>query len=346
MYQRILVPLDGSARAEHAVPVAARLARVSNGTVVLVEVANPHPEYGPYMDAPGLIPAAIEQDYADAKEYLKTITQRPDLAGILTEMEVVSGPVGDTILAVAQAHEADLIVMMSHGRTGFSRWVLGSVAQHVTRHARMPVLVLRDAGPRLMGPVSETGRPVAAVVPLDGSPLAEAALQPAVELVAALAAPEQGEVHLLQVVEIPLPAREPGRHVRLDEQNVDLREGAHEDARAYLDNVAQRLRTALTPQHQVTITSGVAYDVDPAEGIIDCAEGHGDIQRPVVEARYDVIVMATHGRGGLARWAMGSVTNSVLKGTQLPLLVVRPREIAAEGQPTGTSTLPRTAPLR
>jgi nucleotide-binding universal stress UspA family protein len=346
MFQRILVPLDGSARAENAVPVAARLARVANGTVVLVEVANPHPEYGPYMDAPGLVPAAIEQEYNDAQEYLKTIAQRPDLASIGTETAVVSGPVGDAILAAAQAHKADLIIMMSHGRTGFSRWVLGSVAEHVTRHAPIPVLVLRDAGPRLMGPVSESGRPVAAVVPLDGSPLAEAAVQPAVELVAALAAPEQGTVHLLQVVEIPLPAREPGRYVRLDEQGVELREGAHDDARAYLDNVAQRLREALTPQHRVTITSSVAFDVDPAEGIIDSAEGHGDIQRPVLEPRFDVIVMATHGRGGLERWAMGSVTNSVLKGTQLPLLVVRPREIAAESQPTGTSTLPRTAPLR
>jgi nucleotide-binding universal stress UspA family protein len=335
MYQRILVPLDGSARAEQAVAVAARLARVANGAVVLIEVANLHLEYGRQIDAPGLAPIAVDRDDEDAVDYLKTITQRPELAGIATETEVLSGPIAETILNAAQTHGADVIVMSSHGRTGFRRRVLGSVAEQVTQHAKVPVLVLRDAEPALMRPTAEAGRRFTALVPLDGSPLAEAALQPAVELVAALAAPEQGALHLMQVVDIPMPRDDQGLVANEEEQAMDQREGAHEDARAYLASVTQRLQKKLTPQHRVAITSSVAYDVNVAEAIIDTAEGRGDIQHPVHEAPCDVIAMATHGRGGLDRWAMGSVTDEVLRGTGLPLLVVRPQTIVDEAQAPG-----------
>lgn len=335
MFQRILVPLDGSARAEQAVAVAARLARVANGAVVLIEVANLHLEYGPQIDAPGLAPIAVDRDYEDAVNYLKTITQRPELAGIATETEMLSGPIAETILSAAQRHGADVIVMSSHGRTGFKRWALGSVAEQVTQHAKVPVLVLRDAEPALMRPTGEAGRRFTALVPLDGSPLAEAALQPAVELVAALAAPEQGALHLVQVVDIPMPTDDTGLVVDEEEQAMDQREGAHEDARAYLASVTQRLQQKLTPRHRVAITSSVAYDVNVAEAIIDTAEGRGDIQRPTHEAPCDVIVMATHGRGGLDRWAMGSVTDEVLRGTGLPLLVVRPQTVVDEAQAPG-----------
>src|SRR6266576_5329505 len=95
------------------------------------------------------------------------------------------------ILSAVDTRNIDLVVLCSHGYTGMTRWVLGSVAEKVARHARVPVLILREGGPLPAGPHPDITRPLRALVALDGSAHAKAALEPPASLIAALAAPHQ-----------------------------------------------------------------------------------------------------------------------------------------------------------
>jgi nucleotide-binding universal stress UspA family protein len=354
MYQRILVPLDGSARAERAVPTAARLARASAGAVMLVRVATVHLGYGPSPYAAPVGSVALESDDHEAEGYLKQIAGGAALSGVPTETTMLTGPVAATLLTAVQSHHADVVVMSSHGRRGISRWALGSVAEKVARHTTVPVLVLRDAGPAPIGPGPGTERPLRLLVPLDGSPLAEAALVPAAQLAAALAAPAQGALHLVRVVDEAFIGGAVGGIGRLEElspfggyqpmyrleDSIAAREAALAEAKDYLEAVADRLhREGIGGQRgpgvggsMPEITWSVTFGVDVAEAITHTAEAGEELPGARIGAS-DVIAMATHGRGGLDRWALGSVTERVLHGTTFPVLVVHPLT-----EPLGRST--------
>jgi nucleotide-binding universal stress UspA family protein len=135
-----------------------------------------------------LVQSVLDAGRVAAEEYLAGIKQAPELVDITTETRILFGPVGSAILAIAESSQADLIVLCSHGYTGMMRWALGSVAEKVARYALVPVLVLREAGPVPAGPHPDVTRPLRALVALDGSVLAKAALEPAASLIAALAA--------------------------------------------------------------------------------------------------------------------------------------------------------------
>ncbi len=315
MFEHILVPLDGSPRAERALPVAARIVRASGGSLLLVQVINPLMEYGG-----GLIPVplpterVIESELADAADYLKTIAASPRLSGIQTSTEVAFGTPAQHILAVAASREVDLIVLCSHGRTGFMRWVLGSVAYTLAHESGVPTLILRESEPALLLSRSDAARPLCALVPLDGSQLAETALIPAAYLIAALAAPTQGALHLAQVVKIFPETAEEGFVSEINEE-------ALQRARAYLATAGERLRASVKDL-KLSITYSVELDTDAASALVSLAE-HGGKE---TEGGCDLIAISTHGRTGLERWVMGSVTDRILNTTKLPMLIVRPQK--------------------
>lgn len=332
MLTRILVPLDGSARAERALPVAARLARSAGGTVLLTSVANPMPVVATPFEVPHDLKSYVEGEIEAAKEYLAQVNRRPELTGVDTEVVASIGrPVAEELVELARVHHTDVIVMCSHGRGGLARWALGSVAQHVVRCAPVPVLVLKDNGSTLVdakadGPVQS----IRVLVPLDGSPLAERAIAPAAQLAAALAAPSEAIVHLLHVIEYPVvvyPAFTPAvfppegtrEHHRLQDQ-----------ANAYLHRVAQRFAEPPLNALRVQVVRSVVFDEDAATAIAACAaRTAGDAADRTVSA--DLIAMATHGRTGIARMTMGSVTERVLQATKRPLFVIRPEPAAVTG---------------
>lgn len=322
MFQRIVVPLDGSPRAEQAIPVAARIIRNTGGSIVLLRVVTSPIDYAWYSMEPALrtMDQAIEFDIARATEYLATLVQSNDLVGIETKTEVLSGEPALTIFAVARENHADLIVMCSHGETGLKRWILGSVSQKVARQSALPVLVLREG--THFSP--HEGRPLRILVPLDGSPVAEAALAPAATLSTALSAPVPGALHLLHVLPNPLLEDE-----KRNEMIVAERMYAVSEAKTYLKTVEQQLHVG-EREHvkslNVTITSSVVRDTDIASTLIRVAENDEEIGEEEDFQGCDMIAMATHGRSGLGRWVMGSVTERVLGATKLPLLIVRPHK--------------------
>ncbi len=138
MYGHILVPLDGSAMGEAALPHAEGLALKLGSSVLLLRVANVPPE---------LIEEAIQSETDEARDYLTRVAQRFKDAGLQAEWEVVEGDPGRAIIDTAHERNADLIVMATHGRSGLSRLVLGSVADRVLRDSHLPVLMVRPPVP-------------------------------------------------------------------------------------------------------------------------------------------------------------------------------------------------------
>jgi nucleotide-binding universal stress UspA family protein len=144
MFSRILVPLDGSERAARALPVAARLARASGGSLVLMQILSGLGEFLPYV-VPGFEPSTLPADLENATAYLKSLTTLDEMRGIPAEVEVHTGLAPSMILEVARARQVELIVLTSRGHTGLTRWALGSVAERVVGGSKLPLLVVRPA---------------------------------------------------------------------------------------------------------------------------------------------------------------------------------------------------------
>jgi len=178
-------------------------------------------------------------------------------------------------------------------------------------------------------------RSVRVLVPLDGFSLAEAALAPAAHLSAALSAPARGALHLAQVLRLP-KLYEYGQN----DQLAEMKKQGIREAQASLSTVERKLREGDLAELNLSVTSSVSVDPDVAGTIIGIAEIGEDMRDAVEEyPPCDLIAMATHGRGGLQRWMLGSVTERVLDSTKLPLLIVRPNETIAQSYVTTEGVL-------
>ena len=317
MFKRILVPLDGSSRAEYALPVAARIARASGGSMYLLRVVSQPIDYGGGLaEAPLLMEQVIESRMAVTTSYLQRVAALPLLEGIQTTTEVAFGIPAQYILATAESQTADLIVLCSHGRAGFARWALGSVAHALAHESTVPTLILRENEPASLLSHPDAARPLCTLVPLDGSQLAESALVPAAYLTAALAAPAQGALHLAQVVKHYAETAEEGEVRKLNEE-------ALQRARVYLATTREHLLT-IVRDLKLSLTYSVEFDKDVASVLVSLAEHRSEGKATTGVAGCDLIAISTHGRSGLERWVMGSVTARVLGTTRLPMLIVRP----------------------
>ncbi len=335
MLRRILVPLDGSELAEAALPVAARLARSAGGTILLARVIRAPAEYEANLaSTDAWIPPARPEERDEATAYLTRLAGWEVLAGIPTEIHIRPGPVAPLLLRLIRDEGVDFVVMTSHGRGGLSRWLMGSAATAVARESTAPVLVAR-ANPRFTDPLPAhgvSGTPFRAIVALDGSTLAETAIQPAARLVVALSAAQPGTLCLLRVVDIaPFSAAAayasgvPGG----DDLVADARTALVREARDYLEVTAAHLRTQPYAA-RLTISTSVVGSADVAGAIIRAAEG--DAHENGAGERADLIVLATHGHGGLRRLVAGSVAGELIGKARTSLLVVRPTAVSANAR--------------
>lgn len=328
MFKRFLVPLDGSGRAERALPIAARMARACGGSIVLVRVVSTEPASLPSAPGrPNLIQTVGEADRTLAESYLEGWASSDLLRGLSVQIQVPVGLIPTSILAVAADNHADIIVMCSHGLTGVRQWwMLGSVAAKIARFAQIPVMILREGGP--VPEERQPGeRPLRVLVPLDGSDYARAALAPAAYLAAALAAPGKGALHLLHVVQPTHEGRGPARTARSTARGAQGTQTSVNMAREYLKATVNQIRDGSLDKGitelDLEITFTVTVDDDIAQGIIRVAENGGDGEGAEVFGGCDVITMTTQGYSGLQPW-VGNVTERVLDTSRLPLLCVRP----------------------
>jgi nucleotide-binding universal stress UspA family protein len=307
MYRSILVPLDGSAFSEHALPLAREVARRTGASLQLLHVIPPIPVIeagGPLLGDADL----TAQFQARGRAYLEELVRRLGGLGGAPAPVVLEGEVVGQIQEHATRAGADLVAMATHGRGLLARFWLGSVADELVRRLPLPLLLVRprETAPDL-GHEPDLGR---VLLPLDGSPLAERALEPAVALGGDAAA-----YTLLRVVKPALlPAYAPegcpiGREVEgLLNQIEALQKRLLADAEGYLAGVAGRLR-----ERGLQVQTRVVVEEQPAVAIL----------REAADGRAGLIALATHGRHGLARLFLGSVADKVVRGATVPVLVHR-----------------------
>lgn len=330
MFQRFLVPLDGSKRAEKAIPVAADLARATHGTLLLACIIQP------MKDEAYETPLTSSASFTEAKLYLETLLNlyAQELEGLHLSLEVASGPIPSSLFELASQEHQDLIVLCSRGENGLKRWVLGSVAQTIFRQSPLPVLVLNERDQH-SSPFHET-RPLRILVPQDGSELSEVALTPLFQLLGNTSPSVEHEINLLRVVTMPTVV-----NGLTYETYIPSTYWEEESQRAKQEQQAliQRLEQTKPSTVHCTFTSTVITSPNIAGTILKQAQpsaynGGG--------ADYDLIVLATHGRTGLKRVLLRSITEEIFGATTLPLLIVRPIPTQfAEKQPEKEQVKPK-----
>jgi nucleotide-binding universal stress UspA family protein len=214
----------------------------------------------------------------EAIDYLNHIRLSRLNSGLDVSCKAREGEAASLIVSEAEEEPNTLITMATHGRSGISRWMMGSVTDKVLHGSSAPLLVVRSLDE---GTPVDRARLTSVIAPLDGSPLAEQSLPHVVGLAQALGL----TVHLVRVT----PHHEP--------ESID-----------YLRKVGEELR-----QQGVSSVDERLLHGQPAAAIIDFA----------LEVEANLVVMTTHGRSGIGRWALGSVTDRVVRHCGDPVLVVR-----------------------
>jgi nucleotide-binding universal stress UspA family protein len=299
MYQRILIPLDGSELAEAALPYAEELAGRLGSEVVLIYVCESADEKHHRMHEL-YIQKMVEATKRGARRHLE---KGQGKEAKVSSALLVGNP-AEQIVDYAEKEDVGLIIMVTHGRSGIRRWVLGSVAAKVARATTRPVALIRANGTSLKGRKKVTiGR---VLLPLDGSKESEAAIPHVEELASKLKA----EVVLLHVMAPTYFVYSiPGETVAMSFTPEDI-ERFREKAEHYLETVVSAFQRRGV-NARVEVTLGAA-----AEEIIRFAD----------EISADVVAMSTHGRSGIGRWAFGSIADKVLHAANTPVLLVRAPE--------------------
>ena len=297
MYQRLLVPLDGSLLAEAVLPIVERIAPAYEATVLLLHVIE--------RGAPATVHGETHLQAAGAAAaYLDTVALRLRAQGIAVATHAHEAPEGDVARSIAthaQEEHADLIVLCTHGSGGIRDLLFGSIAQQVLKHGAVPVLLARPAVTGAAPPF----RPRRILVALDATAAAEEALAPAQEMARRLGA----TLHLVMVV-ATLTTTQGKRHAlaqALPTATRALLDLEEEEARRYLEAAADRLST-----DDLTVTTEVRRGDTPTVLADEAAEpGVG------------LVVLATHGRAGVQAIWGASVTARLSGRTRAPLLLLR-----------------------
>lgn len=323
MFERIMVPLDGSAFSERALPFAQLIAQRSGAELHLVQVHVPRTVMGHMGGVPSYIAPRWEDGLREHEDsHLRSLAARVSSeSGIVVRETLLHGAVIDTLLEYARDAGIEAIIATTHGRGGVARALLGSVADGLVRHSHVPVMLVRPdavqaartAGGHAAPDVARINR---LLIALDGSDLSARVLEPA----ATLARVTGAACTLLRVVPPFYMLDEYDRPTfRIDEAGI---ERARDDATSYLRKMAHDLRTR-----------GVAADVlavsheDAAEAIITHAAA----------LRADVIALSTHGRGGWQRVVLGSVADRLVRAGTTPVLLFSAVAGRTAAEPAATS---------
>jgi nucleotide-binding universal stress UspA family protein len=299
MFRKILVPLDGSPLAEQALEPALRLAQAAVGELILMRVltdADSHAHVKTAQD-PIRFPESSALVHHASNAYLQRLREASIRPRLSVRTILGEGDRAGAIIDTALAEQVELIVMSTHGRTGLSRWVFGSVTSRVLSHAPCPILIIHK-----VSPIKHI------LITLDGSLLAEQALEPGL----ALAKVFGSKVTLLRVMTGP---------------EVQSSKTTSPDGSESLANPRNEEMPAIQAERHL----GDLIAIQETDRVIMSARViFGQIASSILDyaaaQEVDLIAMTTHGRTGLRRWVYGSVTEKILYGTRKVVLVIRPLE--------------------
>ena len=288
MYERILVPTDGSGVAASAAETAINLAARFESELHFV-----------YVIETERLAYLVDDSRAEltrrGREAVEELEQRATSAGVTTKSEIVDEDrsVHRSVLESADDRGCDLIVMGTHGRTGVGRLVLGSVAEQTLRESRVPVMTVHEG-------TATDAEFESLLVPFDGSESGLAAVDHALDL----AASTEGGVSFLNVVNhATIAGAETSAGTVID--------ALEEAGERIVETAAQRARDRGVRVDDTTVRIG-----SPFRTIVEYADRNG----------VDGIVMGTHGRSGIDRFLLGSVTERVIRQTDVPVISTKAPE--------------------
>jgi nucleotide-binding universal stress UspA family protein len=299
MFTRILTPLDGSKTAEKVLPYARFVAEQLKLPIELLAVVD-IVEMTTHISADRALhlDTMIEDSVRNSEQYLVRVAGT--FPGASTKCRVEKGKAEQVIIETAAADEGTLITMATHGRSGINRWLLGSIAEKVLRGATNPLLVVRATEEAKADNVATLK---SIVMPLDGSELAESVLPTVAELAKTL----KLEVVLFRAYSIPYSAYASAEgYYAVDYE--ELLKAMREEAVDYLEK-----KTEAVKKLGIDKVSCVAKEGFAADEIISLSRKSAD----------NLIAMCTHGRSGVKRWVLGSVTETVVRHSADPVLVIR-----------------------
>ncbi|MFC6722113.1 universal stress protein [Halobacteriaceae archaeon SHR40] len=286
MYDKILLPFDGSEGASAVLHHASEIAHRTDATIHVLFVADTARESVTVVET-DVVDTLVQEGEDIVAEAAKTL----DTLGVDYETDVIQGNPAPTIVDYADSYDFDLIVMPTHGREGLSRYLIGSVAEKVVRLASGPVLTVRMLDDeRLQFPYEDI------LIPTDGS----AGATEAGEHGLALAATLDATVHILSVVDTGLALGS---------------EMARSDTEQAATNAVEELEASAKSQG-ITNTETYVDRGKPVEVILDHIESDG----------IDAVVMGTDGRRGTERILLGSVAEKTVRSAPVPVLTVRKPE--------------------
>ena len=278
MTKKILVPLDRSELAEKALVKGQRWAARTGATIILLHI-------GTYMTA---------QLRLEAESYLAGHRTKLEGDGVTVETLLLTGDPAGIIIDVASQEKVEVIIMSTHGKSGLTRWMLGSVTERVLQHAPCPVFVVQDT------------RPIRKImIALDGSAIAETGFERGMTL-----AENVGAKVLLLSADAGVPVANIEETAGWEDLDVERQSWGEmtsfAEAEVYLEN--------LLGQYPTSVECETMVKIGPAADIILNTADLRDI---------DLIVMTTHGRSGLSRWLYGSTTSKVMRKADCSLFVIR-----------------------
>jgi nucleotide-binding universal stress UspA family protein len=334
MLKKILVGLDGSALAEAALPYVEAFGKATGAAVVLVRAVHSAGAAEPLPDEnPQLLPIMVvmptepvgaetkieRNERHEAERYLDHVAARLGEKGVVATAKAVAGDPRRVLLEEAEAQNADLIVVSTHGRSGLGRLIYGSVAEAVVATSPVPVLLVRataaTADRLATSPI---------LVPLDGTPTAEKALPLAVGLAKQLATS-------LKLVEV-VPPVTPDSYVEgilVYGNSPEIRDADRAAAYNYLTSIDQRLT-----KDAVDASFTVRDDLISAGIAATASDVHAGL-----------IVLATHAESPLARALVHSVAIEVLHHASLPILLVGPKAQEREEARSKTAEVRESKPV-
>ena len=300
MFSRILVPLDGSPLAQAVLAMATTIALAEGATLTLLAVSD----------------SKFKGDKGMSADDLEFVAGQLGAHDIAVEVRTARGEPGPTIVDIAKEEGFDLIAMCTHGRTGLSRMIRGSVSDYVLHHTDTPLLMMRPAA---VGTDQEEERVPfelkEVLVPLDGSPAGEMALPYGAHLARTMGVP----LHLVRVATViayPADASMVAGMGAYTKETAALEQQVYDMAARYLEEV--KAQPVLS---RVSVKASTRWGT-PGHVITEIAEATPGT----------LVVLTTHARSGIARTVLGSVTETIVRNSHAPTLVLGPAMVEQAAQ--------------